>query len=169
MRLCTSLSKWECSRQAVFETTGAKSVNWAQNLYYEGVDSHFVALEVLDDPLVVVGRAFCNQLRSCGLLDGYSGPEDLKSDHQVQYQCDFAVVVKCDDQKVCLRAEMTYSVRRDSKALKAIDIDKEQINSWLYDLVFNEKDCDPIFDMKMKYMLELKLVRCFVDDLEIEV
>lgn len=169
MGLKTTLSNKFCSRKAVLGKRDAKTVNWAQNLYYDGVDDHYVVLEALDDPTVVVGRAFCNHLRSCGLLDGYRGHSFVKWNPQSIYQCKVSMVLDCDGKSFKVRAELTYIARQNTMLMEGLLVDKMKINRWLYNLVYNNDEHDKLFDMRIKYLLNLQEIRCFVDDLEIEV
>lgn len=164
----TLLNEYSCL-EAVSGQKDPKTVDWAQNLYYEGVDGHYVALEPLNDPKVVVARTFCSHLRCCGLLDGYNGAGGVKKSCGTQYQCTVSMVVGCEDQKFSVCAELTYTIRMGMKAVTAIDIDKEKINLWLYNLVYNKDEHDELVDMQMKCLLELQDIRCYVGDLEIEV
>lgn len=133
------------------------------------VDGVYVRMKVSSDPRVVFGRVFSHHLRNCGILDGFNSTIFVNCNFVPKFQCKVTLNVSdgCGDYKIQL--ELSYTHRLNERAIEHFGIDKDKISVWLFDCLVQKDESRALFNMQMKYALKLIKVRCFIDDLEIEI
>lgn len=156
------------SRKVKFAKSDKSDIDWVEDIFFSDPDEEYLELESTTLPTVALGRAFGHHLRRCGILDGYNQSVFVYETQLPHFLCNLTIVVTDGARQYKLRAEFSYKIRISDKVSKAMSIDKEKVSSWLYDCIVMNQGHDELFNMRMKYMLQLQSIRCFLDDLEIE-
>lgn len=165
MNLRISQTKRCITRKVTFGKSDDRRIDWARNAFFADIDNLYVPLDEPAQPEIALGRAFSNHLKMCGLLDGYTGRMFVKGNYKPQFVCKVNLIVSDSTRQYKLRVEMSYVLGKNR--VLSFGVDKEKISQWLFDSIVQNEHRSLLFEMRIRHVLELKSIRCFVDEMEI--